>query len=73
MATIRQGSAWIRTRSDTGQEERHHVTSATGTEVITWNEETGARNGPGAVAWHGSPADFLANFKPSPHGTAPGA
>ena len=73
MATIRQGSTWIYTGPDTKQEKRHHITWAGKGQVLTWNEQTGARHGPGAVAWHGPPADFLANFKPSPHGTAPGA
>ena len=65
MATIRQGSVWIH------RGQRHHVTWADKVKVLTWNEETGARHGPGAVAWHGPPADFLANFKPAP--PAPGS
>ena len=64
METIRQGSTWIYTGPDTRQEKRHHVTWCKG-HVLTWNEETGARNGPGTVGWSGTPEQFRAAFIPA--------
>lgn len=73
METIRQGSTWIYTGPDTRQEKRHHITWADKVKVLTWNEEIEARHGAATVAWHGSPAGFLANFKPAPPDTEPSA
>ena len=61
---IRQGATWTYIGPGPDHGQCHHVTWCKG-HVLTWNEETGARNGPGTVGWSGTPEQFRAAFIPA--------